>query len=138
MPYGGRRKCKRWGWRGGPRRLFAFLHPCLLLLLHRGDAHGYNLLQGLEEFGFEVKSLNPGLVYRALREMEREGYVASQWEEESLGPPRRVYHLTPRGDEVLSQWVEELRESRGGLDRFIEAHKIHLEEHLPQTLKEEP
>jgi len=104
--------------------------------LHRGDAHGYNLLQGLEEFGFDVNSLNPGLVYRALHEMEREGYVVSEWEEESLGPPRRVYRLTPRGDEVLSRWVEELRESRRALDHLVEAHKTHLEEHLPLTLKE--
>jgi len=105
--------------------------------LHRGNAHGYNLIQGLEEFGFDVNSLNPGLVYRALHEMEREGYVVSEWEEEeTLGPPRRVYRLTSEGNEVLSQWVEELRESRKALDRLIEAHKTHLEEHLPQTSEE--
>lgn len=124
----------RWGRRGCPRRLAGFLHPCLLLLLHRGEAHGYNLLKGLEEFGFDVDSLNPGLVYRALHEMEREGYVVSEWdEEESLGPPRRVYRLTRWGDGVLSQWVEELREARRALDRLIKAHKIHLEgeEHSP-------
>jgi DNA-binding PadR family transcriptional regulator len=102
-----------------------------LLLLHRGEAHGYNLIQGLEEFGFDVNSLNPGLVYRALHEMEQGGYVVSEWEEEkSLGPPRRVYRLTSQGDEVLSQWVEELRESRKVLDGFIEAHETHLEKHL--------
>ena len=119
----------RWGRQGCPRRLAGFLHPCLLLLLHRGDAHGYNLLQGLEEFGFDVNSLNPGLVYRALHEMEREGYLVSEWEEEeSLGPPRRVYRLTSWGDEVLSQWIEELREARRALNRLIEAHKTHLEQ----------
>lgn len=137
MPYGRRRRHVRWGRWGGPTRLTGFLHPCLLLLLHRGDAHGYNLLRGLEEFGFDVNSLNPGLVYRALHEMEREGYVVSEWGEESLGPRRRVYRLTPGGDAVLSQWVEELRESRRALERLIEAHKTHLEEHLPQALKEE-
>ena len=134
MPRGRRKRRMRWGRRGCPRRLAGFLHPCLLLLLHRGDAHGYNLLKGLEEFGFDVDSLNPGLVYRALHEMEREGYVVSEWEEEeSLGPPRRVYRLTRWGDEVLSQWVEELREARRALGRLIEAHKTHLEEeeHAP-------
>ena len=122
----------RWGRQGCPRRLSGFLYPCLLLLLHQGDTHGYDLIQRLETFGFETGSLNPGLVYRALREMEQEGYVASDWREESLGPPRRVYKLTPLGDEMLSQWVKELRESRKTIEQFIEAYHTHMEkeEHL--------
>ena len=130
----GRRRGRRWGRRGCPGRLAGFLHPCLLLLLHYGDTHGYDLIQRLDAFGFDATSLNPGLVYRALREMEREGYVASDWQEESLGPPRRVYRLTRQGDEVLSQWVNELGESQNAIERFIDAYKMHMEEekHLLQ------
>jgi len=130
----GRGRQMRWGRQGCPRRLSGFLYPCLLLLLHQGDTHGYDLIQRLEAFGFETGSLNPGLVYRALREMEQEGYVTSDWQEESLGPPRRVYRLTRQGDEVLCQWVNELGESQKAIGRFIDAYKIHMEEdkHLLQ------
>ena len=30
-----------------PRRIRRFLEPCLLLLLHRGDAHGYELAEAI-------------------------------------------------------------------------------------------
>ncbi len=36
----------------------SFLQPCLLTLLQRGEDHGYNLLSGLEEFGFNQDNLD--------------------------------------------------------------------------------
>ena len=39
-------------------------------MLHRGEAHGYNLLNGLDEFGFNPGQKDPSLIYRALREMD--------------------------------------------------------------------
>ena len=40
------------GRRGGRRRrVMSFLQPCLLVMLHRNADHGYNLLNGLDEFG---------------------------------------------------------------------------------------
>lgn len=58
--------------------MIRFLQPCLLLL-HRRPAHGYSLLEELGEFGFEPGTLDPSLVYRALRELEAEGWVTSSW-----------------------------------------------------------
>ena len=39
--------------RGRRRRIIRFLQPCLLVMLHRNQAHGYSLLNGLDEFGFD-------------------------------------------------------------------------------------
>ena len=108
---------------GSPR----FLSPILLLLLHRSDAHGYTLLERVKEFGLD--DLNPTAVYRALREMEENGWVTSDWDTEATqGPPRRVYHLTAAGDAALAQWTADLRDTRQGIDRFLAAYQAHMRE----------
>jgi len=102
------------------------LEPVLLLLLHRSPAHGYTFLEQLEEFG--LGHLNPSAVYRALRDMEAKGWVTSTWDEEqSQGPPRRVYRITALGDEVLALWVQDLQESRKRIDYLLEVYHRHME-----------
>jgi PadR family transcriptional regulator PadR len=110
--------------RGGRRhKVMSFLQPCLLLLLHRGDAHGYSLLDHLAEFGFRPGQQDPSLVYRALREMEADNLVTSEWDPESLGPQRRVYHITPLGEQYLRARIDDLRRTRQEIDYLIEAHE---------------
>ena len=101
----------------------SFLQPCLLVMLHGGPAHGYSLLNGLEAFGFEIEQLDPSLVYRALRVMEADGLVRSTWGEGSLGPQRRVYHITEVGEAYLGQWIADLRRTRDEIDRLLSAYE---------------
>lgn len=100
-----------------------FLRPALLTLLRRDSDHGYNLLQGLEELGIDTEGMDPSVVYRALRDMEEEGLVQSQWGEESLGPRRRVYSVTGDGEDVASAWTEDLKRTRDEIDRLLTAMK---------------
>ena len=121
------------GWgrgRGRRRRLMGFLQPCLLLLLHRDDAHGYNLLNGLDEFGLNPDAHDPSMIYRALREMEAAGWVASYEGEESRGPQRRVYRLTEQGRQHLDVWAEDLR--RAGNKIGLVTGRIDVEDMLDQ------
>ena len=111
------------------RRVLQFLQPCLLLLLQRGEAHGYALLAELEHFGFNPERLDPSLVYRALREMEQEGWIRSRWDEASQGPPRRVYALDELGESQLMAWVEDLRRTKGEIDRLLDAFDDQKEDH---------
>jgi DNA-binding PadR family transcriptional regulator len=103
--------------------MMGFLQPCLLLMLHRGDAHGYNLLNGLDEFGLNPEAHDPSMIYRALREMETVGWVTSYEGQESRGPQRRVYHLTPEGQRHLEIWVEDLRRAKREIELLIEAYE---------------
>jgi poly-beta-hydroxybutyrate-responsive repressor len=103
------------------------LEPALLLLLHHGPAHGYTLMEQLGEFG--LGSLNISVVYRALRDMEEKDWVTSTWDEEQTqGPPRRVYRLTSLGDEVLGWWTQDLQETRGMIDHLLGVYSQHMEE----------
>lgn len=104
------------------------LGPMLLLLLHHGPSHGYTLLERLGEFGLD--KLDPSVVYRALHTMEEQGWVTSVWnEEQTQGPPRRVYSLAALGDQVLRSWIEDLQETRRLLDSLVEAYRQHMGEH---------
>lgn len=122
MP-GGRGRRGRGRGRRRKRRVMSFLQPCLLVMLHRDQTHGYNLLGGLDEFGFNPDQLDPSIVYRALREMEDAGLVASEWNEESMGPQRREYQITAAGENHLKDWVADLRRTRGEIDALISAYE---------------
>jgi poly-beta-hydroxybutyrate-responsive repressor len=106
-----------------PRRISRFLEPCLLLLL-RGDAsHGYNLVEGLQQFGFTQGFMDISIIYRLLREMEAQGWVTSEWDTAGSGPPRRVYQVTTGGEEYLQWWIQDLRRTRDEIDRFVAAYE---------------
>jgi PadR family transcriptional regulator PadR len=108
------------------RRPVRFLEPALLLLLWDNPAHGYPLLEQLREFG--LSEIDPSVVYRALRDMEDKGWLTSAWDEEQTqGPPRRVYHLTAQGQEVLGWWVQDLQETRRIIDDFLNRYNKHLQ-----------
>ena len=103
-----------------------FLRPCLLLLLREGEAHGYQLADSLEAFGFDHS--DPGALYRTLRRLETAGLVRSDWEPSTSGPPRRVYRLTELGIEELDRRATILAEGErridSFLDRYLEARRL--------------
>jgi PadR family transcriptional regulator PadR len=129
MPRGRRRR-----WMSGrqsvpsPTRIYRFMEPCLLLLLHRGSSHGYSLQDELKEFGFAEPPIDSSVVYRVLREMEEQGLVTSTWDTKGPGPPRRVYQLTAQGDQHLARWVADLWEMDRVLHDFFDAYDRHMRE----------
>jgi poly-beta-hydroxybutyrate-responsive repressor len=103
------------------------LEPTLLLLLHYGPAHGYTMIDQLGEFG--LGDVDPSAVYRALRHQEEKGWIASTWDDEQTeGPPRRVYSLTALGGEVLRWWTHDLEETRRVIDDILAASAQKIKE----------
>lgn len=103
---------------GGQPKNFA--RPCLLLLLAEAPAHGYELIDRMRPFGFEIN--DPASVYKSLRQMEQEGFVTSRWELSERGPARRVYSLSSDGRDVLEAWAFTLEQNRAVLGRFLERY----------------
>lgn len=122
-------------WRRGqagdacPRRIDRFLESCLLLLLHCDEAHGYELLEGLRQFGFVQNPVDSSTVYRMLRGLEDRGLVISRWDTEGAGPARRLYKITEEGDRHLGLWVDDLRETDLVLHNFLAMYDSHMEVH---------
>jgi DNA-binding PadR family transcriptional regulator len=87
-----------------------WIEPFVLAMLARGDSYGYAILGRLEEMRVNNGPLDVGLVYRTLRDLERDGLVSSSWAAESAGPRRRAYELTESGQRALDDWAVVMRE----------------------------
>jgi PadR family transcriptional regulator, regulatory protein PadR len=75
-------------------------HTAAMVLQTIGSGHvyGYTIM--------ELTGLPSGTVYPALRRLERDGLIRSQWEarkiaDAELRPPRKYYRLTRAGEEAL-------------------------------------
>ena len=99
-------------------RVERFGEPALLLLLRERPAHGYELLEALPEL-HPGERVDMGNLYRALRRLEEEGLVRSEWDDAAAGPARRVYELTDAGRELLDRWADALAGARARIDRFL-------------------
>ena len=107
---------------GRGRRKTFFLQSCLLVLLHHEPGYGYSLRDGLGQFGFQSDKMDISIIYRALRNLEADGLVSDSWDNSNLGPKRRVYTITPHGEEVLAEWIENLRQRRKEIEALETAY----------------
>jgi PadR family transcriptional regulator PadR len=80
----------------GPR--LSHTSAMMLQALAAGKVYGYTVM--------EVTGLPSGTVYPALRRMERDQLIRSQWERQSVAdaeqrPPRKYYKLSRAGEKAL-------------------------------------
>ena len=70
----------------------------ILQAIHAGDGYGFSVM--------EMTGLPSGTVYPAMRRLERDELIRSQWEKQSIAdaeqrPPRKYYKLTAQGKATL-------------------------------------
>lgn len=94
--------------------------PVLLLMLREWSSYGYELMEKMTAFGFGA--MNPGTMYRALRQMEKDGMVSSHWDTSGIGPARRVYSITEAGEAYLEFWASSLEQHRKMMETFFQLY----------------
>ncbi len=94
-----------------------YLMAWLLVMLADHSLHGYEITKELNE-KFDIVT-DAGTVYRALRQLERDGYISSWWDPKEQGPARRFYALTESGSAALRMWSEALDQYRTNLETFF-------------------
>lgn len=121
MPRGACRKGRGRGPQGdGFGNIPRFIEPVVLLLLKQlGSAHGYQLAGELPEHSLTGAIVDRGALYRTLRQLELGGHVTSDWDVSGQGPARRLYRLTPIGEEFLQQWTELIAQMAGSMNDFV-------------------
>jgi len=107
-------------------RVRSFIQPRLLFLLAQKPAHGYELMEQLDED--EGVAIDPALLYRTLRRFQADGLVTSTWNTRGGGAARRVYEITDAGLEYLHAWVVEIRRTRRRLERFLQAYEVYFQD----------
>ncbi len=90
----------------------------LLLLLRDGASYGYELRR---ELRIRAMELDPAVMYRSLRDMERAGLLCSRWMHSKAGPKRRVYDITAVGHVELARMGEAIKSTRDAQNAFLMA-----------------
>lgn len=74
----------------------------LMAVVSAGAAHGYSIGRRLADASGGALKLPQGTLYPALHRLESRKLLESSWDRVG-GRRRRVYNLTPAGEEALAQ-----------------------------------
>lgn len=99
---------------GAPRN---WMTAVILLLLREWSSYGYDLMERMAAFGFAA--MNPGSLYRVLRQLEKDGLVSSSWDTSGQGPARRMYAITEAGEAYLKLWASGIEYYRNMMNSFF-------------------
>jgi PadR family transcriptional regulator PadR len=77
------------------------LEYCILLGMGEKPRYSVDIIQGLKDSRMIVVE---GTLYPLLARLKNEGLLAYKWEESTMGPPRKYYHLTPKGTAILAEF----------------------------------
>jgi PadR family transcriptional regulator PadR len=79
----------------------------ILAILKQGPAHGYVILQKLEE-RLEGKKVKSGTIYPALHRLVEKELILGKHVAHVEGPDTVTYQLTPKGRKILSSELQNL------------------------------
>ncbi len=79
------------------------LEGCILALLKNEPLYGYLIVERLQGFGFEAAEAT---VYPILTRLEKKGDLRFEKRPSNLGPPRKYYALTEKGERALTGFKE--------------------------------
>ena len=81
----------------------------------RMEQYGYTLRKSLEEHGIAI---DEGTLYPLLRRLETQGLLASEWREQDKRT-KRFYHLSPQGESILHQLLQEWETLSSSVDAIL-------------------
>jgi len=80
----------------------------VLTLLSHGESYGYEIMTWFEKGGLE--DVGHASVYGSLKRLEDEGSVSTEERSSPIGPARRYYRITERGERqrliMRETWAE--------------------------------
>jgi PadR family transcriptional regulator, regulatory protein PadR len=98
------------------------LELCLLAVVEREPAYGYEMTRRLTDAGLAVVA--DGSIYPALARLERDGSVASYRVPGEGGPPRKYYRITAAGRVSLTRGRADWAAFSHGVDETLTAGKV--------------
>ncbi|MER7245428.1 PadR family transcriptional regulator [Kribbella sp. NPDC000426] len=92
------------------------MQDAVLAMLAKEPSHGYELRARLQQsLGPLGESMNPGQIYVTLGRLEKAGLIVC---EPSDSPDRKVYALTPSGQQRVAAWLTEVARPKPDLAEF--------------------
>ena len=92
---------------------------CLVLAVLarlKTEHYGYTLRKSLSDAGLAI---DEGTLYPLLRRLETQGLLVSSWREEDKRN-KRFYRMSPEGERIFAQLLEEWKSINASLDRTLQ------------------
>ena len=91
----------------------------VLRLLTDGDKYGYEITKLVYEHSDRVYELKEATLYSSLKRLEKDGYIASYWGDESQGGRRKYYAITPSGRDLYHDNKRNWEYAKQIIDRLV-------------------
>lgn len=91
------------------------LELCVLTLLSRADAYGYEIASRL----MRDVGMGEGTIYPLMRRMQDDGLVTTYLVEAPGGPPRKYYRMTDAGKATLKAQREEWKNFMMSVEKML-------------------
>lgn len=90
-----------------------FLVYCVLQICSKGDVYSTDIIQRLHKAQLIVVE---GTIYPLLSRLQKDGVLEHSWHESEKGPPRKYYHLSAEGTEILRELQISSRQMQSAID----------------------
>jgi PadR family transcriptional regulator PadR len=92
----------------------------VLKTLTRGEMHGYDIAEYIEETSDEVLRVEEGALYPALHRLEVRGLLSAEWGMSDNNRRAKYYRLTAAGRKQLAEETAHWRRMSSAIARILE------------------
>lgn len=91
----------------------------ILALLMEHDSYGYEIIREIGQRSDGIYLIKETTLYSAFSRLEKNGYVASYYGDETFGKRRTYFRITPAGRAYYWEKCDEWRLTQNLINRFI-------------------
>jgi len=78
----------------------------ILGLLKNKPMHGYEMFQHFQNSTLgQILHIEMSQLYAFLKKLERMTYIEAELEPQGIRPPRKIFHITEKGQSIFLQWL---------------------------------
>lgn len=99
----------------------------ILIVLRDGTRHGYDITREVVRRSDGAVGLSYGTLYNYLKSMEADDLIAGTWEKPAGERERRLYQLTPKGEQEARKVIASWNDFTAAMNKIIERRDIREE-----------
>ena len=92
----------------------------LTALARRGELHGFEIAEAIEQASADVLRVEEGSLYPALQRMLVKGWIVGEWGRTDENRRARYYRLTSAGRRQLDREIESYQRVAGAITRVLQ------------------
>ncbi len=89
----------------------------ILEIISKNQTYGYEIVEELKRNGFY--NMTEGTVYPILKRLTIKGYLMGTFRKSEVGPKRKYYYITEKGEKKLSDFKSSYSEMTKAVDKIL-------------------